>query len=1032
MYTGGIDHRKNIEGLIRAFGLLPKAVRDRHQLAIVCAAHEADQQRLEWIARDAGLSDQQLVMTGFVPEDDLLSLYNACALFVFPSWHEGFGLPALEAMACGRPTIGANTSSLPEVIGLDKAMFDPRDDHAISALMKKGLTDDPFRKMLTGHAAKQVRKFSWEQSAQAAWRAVERMVERREQSATPKQTPQPPAHRPKLAYLSPLRGARSGIADYSAELLPELSRHYDIDVIVCQDEPITDEWVLANAPIHSVDWFYRNYHHFDRVMYHFGNSAYHSHMFDVLQDIPGIVVLHDFFLSGIVAHLDVTGEKPGFWARSLLYNHGWQAVLERFTTNDTADVVWAYPCNGEVFRSLIGGVAHSKHSLKLAMEWHNDSAFENWAHIPHLRRPLTNPRDGSADRLRSAARALLGIRDDDFVVCAFGHLGPTKMNDRLIEAWLSSELAGNAECQLVFVGQNEGGRYVEDLNRRIASGENRVRITGFVDTETYREWLLAADVAVQLRKNSRGETSGAVLDCWNASVATIVNAHGALADLPDDCVVKLPDTYSDKQLAAAMRKLYRDPSYRNKIGAAGSAFLSAHHAPRRCADAYATAIEDSYTCAAYGVHGLVKRLPHLVPNLDATDRVAAIAAVAKNLPANPPRRQWLIDRSRLVHTDDKTGIQRVVKSILIKLLQNTSQGVIIEPIYAIPGEKNFRYARKFTCRMLGIPDGWCDDELVQSWPGDVYLGLDLEHSVPSDLAVSLRDFRSRGIKTISLVYDLLPVLKPSTFPPGTADLHNQWLQAIAELDGALCISRAVADELSQWLDVNGSKSRRLPFDLHYFHLGADIEQSKPTTGLPDNGADLLEEMSKSPSFLMVGTIEPRKGHALVLKAFETLWKSGRNAQLVIVGKQGWMVEELIEQLRAHPELDKRLHWLEGISDEFLEQVYGKADCLIAASEGEGFGLPLIEAARHGLPILARDIPVFREVAGDHAAYFTANISAPGLASDIERWITSHSRNRHPRPDGMKWLTWAESAGAVCDVLLGKSQPYKRWLPKGPK
>ena len=81
------------------------------------------------------------------------------------------------------------------------------------------------------------------------------------------------------------------------------------------------------------------------------------------------------------------------------------------------------------------------------------------------------------------------------------------------------------------------------------------------------------------------------------------------------------------------------------------------------------------------------------------------------------------------------------------------------------------------------------------------------------------------------------------------------------------------------------------------------------------------------------------------------------------------IPTIVEKLRHHPELGKRLFWLEGISDEYLEKVYATCVCLIAASEDEGFGLPLIEAARHRIPILARDIPVFREVAGDHASYF---------------------------------------------------------------
>lgn len=116
MYTGGIDHRKNIEGLIKAWSELPMQLRRTHQLAVVCHANENDKLRLYDLAASFGLKDCDLVLTGFVPDEDLLLLYNACELFVFPSWHEGFGLPALEAMQCGKPVLAANRASLPEVV----------------------------------------------------------------------------------------------------------------------------------------------------------------------------------------------------------------------------------------------------------------------------------------------------------------------------------------------------------------------------------------------------------------------------------------------------------------------------------------------------------------------------------------------------------------------------------------------------------------------------------------------------------------------------------------------------------------------------------------------------------------------------------------------------------------------------------------------------------------------------------------------------------------------------------------------------
>jgi glycosyltransferase involved in cell wall biosynthesis len=103
-----------------------------------------------------------------------------------------------------------------------------------------------------------------------------------------------------------------------------------------------------------------------------------------------------------------------------------------------------------------------------------------------------------------------------------------------------------------------------------------------------------------------------------------------------------------------------------------------------------------------------------------------------------------------------------------------------------------------------------------------------------------------------------------------------------------------------------------------------------------------------------------------------------------------------------------LLWLEGVSDEYLEHLYNHSDCLIAASYGEGFGLPLIEAAQYKLPIIARDLPVFREVAGEHAWYFSG-ASAQEMAQSLTEWLTLFEQNRHPQSGQMPWLTWKGSA-----------------------
>ncbi|WP_081577159.1 glycosyltransferase, partial [Acidithiobacillus thiooxidans] len=605
MYTGGIDYRKNIEGLIRAYAKLPQQLRRDHQLAIVCSIQPEQKALLESLAMEQGLDSGELVLTGFVPEEDLLALYNLCALFVFPSWHEGFGLPALEAMRCGAPVIGANTSSIPEVIGWEEALFDPHSDDEMSAAIQRGLTDKDFRDKLIRHCKKQAEHFSWDESARRAIEAMERLHSgMNTQNAEISQKFAQP-HRPKLAYISPLPPERSGIADYTAELLPALAEHYEIEVIVDQAD-VEDRWIKERCPIRSVKWFEENHHQFDRIMYHFGNSSFHQHMFPLLESIPGVVVLHDFFLSGIQAHRDIHGGAPHAWAQALYSSHGYHAALERYTAADTADVIWRYPANLPVLQRAQSVIVHSENSRKLATQWYGPEAAADWSIIPHLRVPA-EPSN------REGIRRQLGFEPDDLVICSFGHIGPTKQNHRLLQAFLASPLNAKAKAKLVFLGQNHSGEYGQDLLQTITASEcsARIRITGWTDTETYRAYLAASDIAVQLRTLSRGETSGAVLDCMNYGLPTIVNTHGSLADLDEDGVWMLPDDFEDDDLVTALTTLAHDRELRRHLGSKARNIVHTKHAPQACAQMYFRAIEQSYEQAKFGLPGLLPAIANL-------------------------------------------------------------------------------------------------------------------------------------------------------------------------------------------------------------------------------------------------------------------------------------------------------------------------------------------------------------------------------------------------------------------------------------
>ena len=137
--VGGEDERKNMEGLLRAYALLPAALRARHQLVIVFKVTDGYRRHLRAVAQGLGIG-ARVLLAGYVDDATLISLYRCTRLFVFPSFYEGYGLPVAEAMACGAPVVSSNASALAEVAH-PAGSFDPSDPVSIAEAMRLALVD---------------------------------------------------------------------------------------------------------------------------------------------------------------------------------------------------------------------------------------------------------------------------------------------------------------------------------------------------------------------------------------------------------------------------------------------------------------------------------------------------------------------------------------------------------------------------------------------------------------------------------------------------------------------------------------------------------------------------------------------------------------------------------------------------------------------------------------------------------------------------------------------------------------------------
>lgn len=781
MYAGGFDSRKNIGALIRAFAKLPAALRREHQLVIVGGAPEPEKKELERITRRSGLISEDVVLTGFVPDSDLVKLYNLCALYAFPSLQEGFGLPALEAMSSGAVVVGSRTSSLPEVIGMDQALFDPHDDADICAKMAMALSDADFRGRFLEHARRQVLRFSWTESARRAIDAMEMAFER--DKAPP-------------ITVSPV----TNVADQRTAFLPAPGSvlHLPAQGAVTFGDACTG----AENRLTSAVW-----------------EAEHAQLDRLIVEVT---------------------------------DHAYCAKTVNLALSVPADTIIGSP--------------------RIGRTWHALATINRGLLVETLYRY------GGYPLVREALEA-------DFEAEALGRLLPPSALDLL--------------------GANQVTATIDPISGDTAHVEGwRDRTTAFVTN------------LLQDR-----EIVGQASDHDWADVASSLTANAPRSDRP---------------------------------------------------------------------------------------------------------RHWFVDISSLAARDAGTGIQRVVRHILDELMKSPPSGCRVEPV-SIGDDGVIRYARCYATRRYFSEEKLPGDEVVQFVAGDIYLGLDLSaHLIPT-FVENFRALRDLGVQQYFVVYDLLPLLRPDCFDPPLVSFLRSWYEAIAEVsDGVLCISRAVADEFESWLHQSRPRRHR-PLMIGWFHLGADLVMATRTETEGIVAVPSLEALGDRPTFLMVGTVEPRKGHAQTLAAFEMLWQQGVEANLVIVGKAGWLVDDLVQRLRQHPMRGRRLFWFENAGDDLLLDAYQRASALLMASEGEGYGLPLIEAARYSLPLIVRDIPVFREIVGEHAHYFVG-YGASDLSETIQSWLSLSALGTVPASTAIPWLSWEESKIQLVDVVTKQAWVH-HWVQR---
>jgi glycosyltransferase involved in cell wall biosynthesis len=552
LYTGGIEPRKNIDRLLEAYSGLPPALRSRHQLVIVCRVLPPERALLDARLRRLGVAGR-VRFPGFVEEEDLLRLYQAAELFVFPALYEGFGLPIAEAIASGTPVIASRSSALTELVTDEEALFDPRETAAIRATLERALSDEALRERLRSRVLDEWH--TWRGVARRTAEAYEELAEGGRR---------PVRRRARIAVVTPLPPQRSGVADYSFRMLSQLVAHCDVDAFVEVDpREVEAPPGVSVDHIHRFDTKERVRAGYDSVVYCLGNSEFHAETLALLRRRRGGVVLaHDVRLSGLyswtAAHrshllpfgfLDALRSMYGHRVPAPVGESGWLDYDEA----DRHGIYMAREAIGLADRYLV----HSRYAAQIA-RLDAGPGDEHKVEVIQYRFPdpseLPRPRPD----------------EDAPVIVSLGLVAPVKQTAKIVEAF-GHVARRHPTATLAVVGPSvsdlESERCVEIV--RAFGIEDRVRMTGAVDDDEFRGWLERAALAVQLREHSNGETQGTIADCLAAGIPTIATALGSARELPDDAVVKVEREFSAEALGEDIAALLADRPRREAMVEAG-------------------------------------------------------------------------------------------------------------------------------------------------------------------------------------------------------------------------------------------------------------------------------------------------------------------------------------------------------------------------------------------------------------------------------------------------------------------------------
>jgi glycosyltransferase involved in cell wall biosynthesis len=556
LYIGGMDLRKNVWGLLGAYARIRPDLHRAHQLVVVCALTREQRRRARAQLVELGIADR-VYFTGYVADDQLVRLCQTAHLVVFPSLYEGYGLPVAEAIACRTPVVAAGTSSVKELINDESALFNPYDERSIASTIERVLLDDELRRELGDRALPPSHTWAFvAEETKAAYDSLRSKPRRRE------------SRRRRIAFVSPLPPAETGIADYNFRMLTELRNLVEVDAFVADPKRVSAPEGITVRKLVAFDAIENLRSGYDDVVCAIGNSRHHIGALALLRRRQALVVAHDVGFTDLYAlvadeRLDLEPDGLGSIFERIYPDRYPDDLVRRRSLPPRLVARYGVFMAREIVEQSRRFLVHSEFAAKLARL---DANREDEEKIGVL--PFGHP---SSDETAAPAGR------DETLIATFGLGTSVKRIDVLIDA-IAEVVANVPGARLAVVGDiyppSDARRYESQIERLGLSG--RVRLTGRVDRCVYRDFLQRASVAVQLRAITNGENSGAVADCFASGVPTIVTALGGGRELPVSTAVKVGVGCTASELATELIGLLRDARRREMLGAAGQAYARAN------------------------------------------------------------------------------------------------------------------------------------------------------------------------------------------------------------------------------------------------------------------------------------------------------------------------------------------------------------------------------------------------------------------------------------------------------------------------